>query len=397
MGRLMLLMTLAVLSINAKAATNSFDGFYAVPSENLRLLPKKLQPAIAAGRDGNIKIVKLNELQVKTLARRVHETKFSCGGFMTVDRELQSMSADQLVQSLSSEKAAARQEAITLKFGGEVTIALEKTQKNRFESNLKNLSSFTDRYANSDNGVKAAEWLRDQMLKIAKDGGRSDVTAEMIATPRYKQPSVVVKLPGNDSSLPAVLIGGHFDSYENNKPAVDDDASGSITVMESFQAIIDSKLQLKRDTYFAFYAAEEWGLHGSKAVVAEFVKRKIGMRGVLQFDMTGFKSPKDKNPVFLMEDFTNPALTAFTKGLLETYVGIENVGFSKCGYGCSDHASWNKAGVAVAFPFEAAMANMNKDLHKSSDTIDKLDMDHAMQFVRLGVAFLVELGEPVTK
>jgi bacterial leucyl aminopeptidase len=384
------------LSISTQAAPqNSFDGHYVVPEQNLSLLPKELKPTPILSENG-LHLVKMNERQVKTLSHLVHEKKFTCGGFMAVDEDLKTLSPRALLTELNSQPTV-RQEKVSPRFESAVQFALSKTVKERFESTLRNLSSFTDRYANGETGVKAAEWLRDEMLKVAKDTGHTNVTAEMIATPRYMQPSVVIKIAGQDSKLPSVLIGGHMDTYKNNKPGSDDDGSGTVTVMEVFKALMESKMKFKRDAYFAFYAAEEWGLHGSAEVVRQFKARQIQMRGVMQFDMTGFKSPKDSSPLYLIADNTTASVTDFTKQLLVKYLGMKNAAVTNCGYACSDHASWFRAGYPVAFPFESSMENYNKTIHSGSDVTNILDMDHAMQFVKLGAAFVVEMAEPMGK
>jgi len=63
-----------------------------------------------------------------------------------------------------------------------------------------------------------------------------------------------------------------------------------------------------------------------------------------------------------------------------------------CGYACSDHASWDRAGYAAAFPFEAPFGEANPYAHTDQDTIAILNIDHGLQFVRLGIGFMVELG-----
>lgn len=70
---------------------------------------------------------------------------------------------------------------------------------------------------------------------------------------------------------------------------------------------------------------------------------------------------------------------------------------SRCGYACSDHASWTNGGFAATIPAEAAYENTNPDLHTSQDTMDNLSLDHMTDYAKLAVAAAVELAEPVTK
>ena len=70
-------------------------------------------------------------------------------------------------------------------------------------------------------------------------------------------------------------------------------------------------------------------------------------------------------------------------------------GTDRCGYACSDHASWYRQGYPAAFPFEAAKRQMNNKIHTSNDTIEQSGgtADHAVHFAKLGVAFAMELAK----
>jgi len=57
--------------------------------------------------------------------------------------------------------------------------------------------------------------------------------------------------------------------------------------------------------------------------------------------------------------------------------------------GTSDHASWRSAGYRACFPFEQTT---NPNIHTARDTIDKLDFRNGLEYVKLGVAFLIELS-----
>jgi leucyl aminopeptidase len=74
------------------------------------------------------------------------------------------------------------------------------------------------------------------------------------------------------------------------------------------------------------------------------------------------------------------------------YVGA-TIHEDKCGYGCSDHASWFRRGYPAVMPFEAAFDDMNRNIHTTSDVIDsRSDFEHAASFSKLAIAMAVELG-----
>ncbi len=68
---------------------------------------------------------------------------------------------------------------------------------------------------------------------------------------------------------------------------------------------------------------------------------------------------------------------------------------TKCGYGCSDHASWTKNGYAASAAFESAVGDMNQAIHSSRDTLATAGVTaaHAVPFAKLAVAFAVETAK----
>ena len=109
-------------------------------------------------------------------------------------------------------------------------------------------------------------------------------------------------------------------------------------------------MKFKKPIYVIWYAAEEMGLVGSQYVVRDFKKKNIPVAAAIQFDMTGY-APRNDFTMWLMDDFVNPQLTAYMEALIKEYVK-RPVQHSRCGYGCSDHASWTQGGVPAAMQLE---------------------------------------------
>lgn len=361
----------------------------------------ELPPIIGFNSQG-LTLRKLSYQEINSLARYVHDQYHVCGGFIDVTDEVNQMGlqeAQSKLLDLSSEVLVRREfDKSELSYPEQVKLALSKADRNKYWAFVHTLTQFNDRSAYTESGKMAALFLRDYALKLASHFGKQDrVEAYAFETGgKYIQPSVVIRIKGADSTLPATVIGGHFDTYENNKPGADDNATGSATVMETYRAILESGLSFNRDTYFMFYAAEEKGLVGS-AKIAKAFKNKVEVRGVVQFDMTAFDSPKEDYQMVFMQDYTDAKLTDFLVKLATKYVGIERskIGFSRCGYGCSDHASWHREGFSAAMPSEASMRNMNKKLHTKDDKMEYLSLDHSERFLKLAVSFVVEAAEPL--
>jgi leucyl aminopeptidase len=331
-----------------------------------------------------------------------------CGGFMDVtqawiDSPKASLSAgDHAAQFLKSYTAPATKPSLKgtsshykIQYTTTVNQLLATMNPQDMWTDLTKLSSFDDRYADSNNGVNAAAWIKTQVEAIATAAGRKDITAYYVKTgTRYKQPSLVIKF--GDSNEPGVVIGGHMDTLPSSrelKPGADDDGSGSVTVMEVARTLIGSGLHFKKPIYFVWYSAEEMGLVGSQYVVSDFKQKNIPVDAVAQFDMTGYRYRNDPT-MWLMDDFVNKDLTTFTETLINTYVKAA-VKHSRCGYACSDHASWTQGGFKSVMPFESSMNTDNPDIHTSRDTMANLSLDHMTNYAKLATAFAVELAEPV--
>ena len=112
----------------------------------------------------------------------------------------------------------------------------------------------------------------------------------------------------------------------------------------------------------------------------------------VQFDMTLFKGTADKD-IVMMTDYTNTAQNEFLGQLIDEYVKV-SWGYSRCGYGCSDHASWSNAGFPASMPFESNKGDMNRHIHSAKDTLQNSggNASHALKFAKLGLAYLVELA-----
>jgi leucyl aminopeptidase len=198
---------------------------------------------------------------------------------------------------------------------------------------------------------------------------------------------------------PGIVIGAHMDTLSANdyrskhsiKPGADDDGSGTVTVLEVARILFASGMHFNKPIYFIWYAAEERGLVGSDYVVADFKKKNIPISAVIQLDMTGYSYQNDPT-MWLISDYVDPGLTAFLETLITTYIK-QPVKYTRCGYACSDHATWTQNGYPAAMPSEAAFQNFNHDIHTSGDTMDKLSLDHMINYAKLTIAFAVELAE----
>lgn len=395
----LLVMIAAVLSLSAFAGEKEI--YITIGSDAVNSSSKSLTTGIdLVKQNDGISVLRIKESEVENLSKLMHDEFNRCGGFIVHEsaNEALSVLADESSRKMAKNFPFAD---YTITEGETVRSMVSKVNEFNIRDMIIKLSSFQNRYYKSQTGVDSQEYVKSTWTKLA--GARTDVSVDFYQHSGWPQPSVIMTVEGTSKKDEIIIIGGHADSIAGffgreraRAPGADDNASGISTITEVIRVMMDSAYKPERTVMFMGYAAEEVGLLGSKAIANDFKAKGKNVVGVVQFDMTNHKGSKDLDIVF-MSDFTNEAQNKFMGKLIDTYVENVNWGYSKCGYGCSDHASWHNAGYPASMPFESTMGDINNHIHKASDTIDVSGSggtaDHAEKFARLGVAFVVEMGK----
>ena len=340
------------------------------------------------GADHDVALIEIDAAQIDALAEVMHAQFDRCGGFF-VHASL--ADAEAALHAIPQPRLAAAD--YTLDRAALVGQVLPQLDAERIRSTIAELAAMKNRYYQSQTGAAASAWLAARWRSLST---RSDVTVVEVEQ-GWAQRSVIMTIPGTTRANEIVVIGGHLDSIAlggatSTAPGADDDASGIATVTEIARVLLASDVRPERTIQLMGYAAEEVGLRGSQAIVKDYGQRKLNVIGALQLDMTNYRG-SDKD-IWLMKDFTSAAQNAFLIQLIEAYVGA-TWGQDACGYGCSDHASWYRAGVPASMPFEARFRDHNKKIHSRNDTLEASDANatHALKFARLGLAYAIELAK----
>ncbi|EIN10354.1 peptidase [Punctularia strigosozonata HHB-11173 SS5] len=270
------------------------------------------------------------------------------------------------------------------------------------KKNLAKFSSFRTRHYRSDTGRQSQQWLLSELESATKLNASPSLQAAISIrefSHSWGQNSVIVRINGTSNDDDGVVvIGAHQDSTNLwpflPAPGADDDGSGSMTIFESYRALITADFRPVRTVEFHWYSAEEGGLLGSQAVAKDYESRHVNVLAMSQFDMTAWVKRGTREEVGIIVDYVDEDVTAFNKALVDEYLDIPYVE-TKCGYACSDHASWSKAGYPSSFTIESSFENSNKNIHSTNDRIDVSDefsFDHMLEFSKLAVAFAIELG-----
>ena len=388
--------TLILTTMMAMIATAAPKHVYiTVDSDAVSSSQKSLSGVKKLAASEEITVLKVREDELVKLSKLMHDKFNRCGGYVFHE-------SLEEAESFLNVKADAQKNFAPVNYtiteGPRVETMVSMTQEINIRTMIEKLSAFNNRYYEADTGVDSQKFVKKTWEDLSAN--RNDVKVELYEHASWKQPSVIMTIEGSEKPDEYVVIGGHADSIAGwfgrsraRAPGADDNASGIATITETIRIAMEMGYKPKRTIKFMAYAAEEVGLRGSKEIAQRYKREGKNVVGVVQLDMTNHKGTDDLDIVF-MTDFTNDAQTKFMGKLIDEYVKVP-WGYSKCGYGCSDHASWHSAGFPAAMPFESTMGDINRHIHTSRDTISQSNNDaqHAEKFAKLAVAFLVEMGK----
>ncbi|KAL1738952.1 hypothetical protein HDZ31DRAFT_50176 [Schizophyllum fasciatum] len=271
---------------------------------------------------------------------------------------------------------------------------LEKLSTKSMEGYLTNLTSFHNRYYKADTGKDASDFIFNTATDLASGKDGIKVSAFNHSFTQY---SIIAHIEGaSDGAL--TILGAHMDSInlrdelDGRAPGADDDGSGTVNLLEIFRVLTEADYAPKTPVEFQWYAGEEAGLLGSQDIATQYAEDNTEVYAMLQLDMTAYTKPGEDPHVSFMTDNVDTDLTQFEEKLVDEYLSIDyNEG--RCGYGCSDHASWNDNGFPSSMPFETTFGSDNPNIHSDKDTVDVdgFSFEQSLEFAKLGLAYIVEL------
>lgn len=348
-----------------------------------------------AARHDKVHVVHVSAFERDQLAQAVHVTLHRCAGFVAHD----SLADALAVLAPAAGGFTPTRPDYAIAHAERVTPMLAAVSNARIGADIQTLAAFHNRYYYSSWGTQSADWLAQYWETIA--AGRSDVQVTKVYRGSDAMPSVVLTVQGSDLTEQILVLGAHLDSINSygsgsissrRAPGADDDASGVASLTEVLRAVVEHDLRPRRSIQFMAYSGEELGLYGSDYIATDYRTREVDVVGMLQLDMTNYKGSVED--IFIIDDYTDAQQNGFLVQLAQHYLPQLTVAHTACGYGCSDHRSWNRQGYAASFPFEARMNEDNPYIHTINDTWETVGSQalHAQKFARLALAWLVELA-----
>lgn len=219
-----------------------------------------------------------------------------------------------------------------------------------------------------------------EMSKIA-DGTRIVLAGTVSAGPKTYTWNAMGKLTGTDPTLSSqvILLTSHLDhlGVRENNPGddkifngADDDASGSVAVLELARTLAAGK-RPKRTVYFVCFGSEEAGGYGARYFVENMPFPKDKLVANLEFEMIGRPDAKVKPEELWLTGYERstlgPELAKRGAKLVQDPHPQENF-FQR-----SDNIQLARAGVIA---HTVSSFGLHTDYHKASDEIKTIDFAH---------------------
>lgn len=200
------------------------------------------------------------------------------------------------------------------------------------------------------------------------------------------------QVPDEQKQRGAVVLGAHYDhlgaggygSLEPESravhPGADDNASGTAGLLELARAIAGGKLKLRRDVIFAAFAGQEHGALGSAAFLRDPLPGAgpSDLYAMIDLDMVGRLRGNLLDVVGLDTADEWPAMLELA--CAGARVQCLHVGAGGCA--SSGDAPFHRAGVPVLHLF----SGVHHDLHRPSDTADKINAAGLVEVAKVVVA-----------
>ncbi len=342
------------------------------------------------------------EMQAQ-VSNQAHQNR-ACAGFQVIDTtDIKTVAGHfEQLQSMNSKMQSQRfvHSFKTYNYDEQIQQAISQVQENRLKDDVTWMSSYKNRTHTDAQGNQVVTDLENKLRSLLQ-GTEIPYETEVISHSKTKQKSLRLRLTGKTKPSEIIVLGAHLDSINQSyfgsgkAPGADDNASGSANLLEIVR-ILSTQPQKERTIEFYWYAGEEGGLLGSSEIAKTYKQLGKNVLSVLQLDMTLFPG-EGEMVIGNVKDFTSPRLWDFLEQINNMYLKIKLVD-DKCGYGCSDHASWYREGYETLLPFEATTKTMNRKIHTENDVIDnRLSFKHSAVFSQLGLIFAMELSKNDSK
>lgn len=154
---------------------------------------------------------------------------------------------------------------------------------------LKDFQAIADHHqANRAVGSSGGQASADYILKQIKKSGYHVEKIPFENRDKVIGHNIIVEIPGQEKDN-IVLLGAHYDSVKMD-PGINDNASGTVLLLDLIDQIAQQKRMPKNTIRIAFWDSEEAGIGGSQAYVNTLSDAQIKqIKAYINIDMVGTK------------------------------------------------------------------------------------------------------------
>ena len=252
---------------------------------------------------------------------------------------------------------------------------------------IQSLQDFETRFLFASTRDSVAGWIKAQFLRW----GYTDVVIDSFEYSGTWQKNVIATLPGTYTPDKINIVGGHHDSYSSGDPMVfapgaDDNASGTSAVLEIARVLMETNYQPESTIRFITFAAEEYGLWGSKDYALKAYNSGMDINIMINHDMISHtyspvaNSTVDINYYSGFEYLRELALYCTqTYSLLTPYIGSQD------SPGSDSHSFWQLGFPSVYFEER----DFSPYYHSPADTIGNYNMEFCAEVIKSSCATLL--------
>jgi len=258
------------------------------------------------------------------------------------------------------------------------------------QTQVQTLQDFVTRHSERNGGLLASHWIRDKFLSY----GYADVTLHNYNS--WNDNVVCVK-PGAVYPDEVIVIGAHYDSINpsNNSdaPGADDNASGSVAVLEAARVLFD--IDLERTIVFICFSGEEEGLVGSDAWAEDAANAGMNIIGMINLDMICYLAAGDTEDLDIISNGSSEPMSDLAFEVIDAYVPELTPVVGNLTSGSSDHAAFWAHGFRAIFLFEDSNS-YSPYLHSANDVVglSANSFGFMLKNVKAATAMVGVLGRP---
>lgn len=266
-------------------------------------------------------------------------------------------------------------------------------------STVEQLVAFGTRYSGTPEGDLAVAWIADRLTALGLEP-----VLEPFDWGGTTLHNVGARIAGAVRPEEIYLVVAHHDSTSDDRlvdaPGADDDASGVAAVLEVARVLRDHGFEATIEILLT--GGEEQGLLGSRHDAQDALATGEAIAGVINHDMigywpTGWDRDLDVNGAPLSQRIVE----AYATAAADYVPGLPVDARLDWGVCDDDQKSYHDAGFPALIVMDCREAHLAQDgestphYHRTTDTVDTLDLARMTEVIRATVAAVATLARPV--